>query len=290
MKKIILAIVIILSIVPSALAQQRSVKVTLKNGTTITGTVKSFDPLETIVVNVAGFDSTIPMDKVEKVEDMSISQNVQNNNLEDIPTKDNPLIVTDDGVYPDSIIIDIAGVKYPFVLVRGGDYLMGYDGDGSMKMNSEPVHRVKVSSFYISKWLLSTYEVQKLQNKKLKKAQTYTSYDDKDILGIISLIDKYTKLPIRLPLEVEWEYAARYSKKNEIFQVSPYVWELCQDIYSNYDNGAVLLDPVGVGKTDARVCRAFLSKSDLPYKRLSSSSIMEPKTIRLAIKAKDFLK
>lgn len=291
MKKIVLAIVILISIIPSAIAQQKYAKIILKNGTAITGTLKSFDPLESIVVNVAGFDTTIPMDKVDKVEDLSINQQNINLQKEEIPSRDNPLIETDEANYPDSIEIDIAGVKYPFILVRGGDYLMGYDGDGSMRMKSEPVHRVKVSTFYISKWLLTTYEAQKLKNEKIRKTKIYTTTKDEEAIEIINLIDSYTKLPLRLPLEVEWEYAARCSKKTEIFQVSPYTWELCQDTYAEYNNGAVLLDPIGKGKKEAKVCRTFLGKSDLPYQRVSSNDIFSQlRVVRLAIKAKDLLK
>ena len=47
---------------------QQQVAVKLKNGATIKGVLKSFDPLDKIVLLIAGQETTIPMEKVENVD------------------------------------------------------------------------------------------------------------------------------------------------------------------------------------------------------------------------------
>ena len=50
----------------SASSEQATVK--LKNGTTISGKIKSFDPLTSIVLIIAGKETKIPMSQVANVE------------------------------------------------------------------------------------------------------------------------------------------------------------------------------------------------------------------------------
>lgn len=51
----------------SQATSSQQANVILKNGSTVTGKIKSFDPLSQIVIVVAGHDVTIPMEKVDRV-------------------------------------------------------------------------------------------------------------------------------------------------------------------------------------------------------------------------------
>ena len=56
-------------------AQTSQVKVTLKNGVVMKGSLKELNPTEFITIEVGGIESKIPMDKVELIESQSAQQN-----------------------------------------------------------------------------------------------------------------------------------------------------------------------------------------------------------------------
>jgi small nuclear ribonucleoprotein (snRNP)-like protein len=144
----------------------QKVTVKLKTGATITGIMKSFDPMTKIVLVVAGQTTTIPMSKVSNVEMVQdtpvevqqhpvvsktpVTQPVVAPSGTNAPLGNKKLLVTENTNQPERIIINIGQTPVEMILVNGGRMNMGYDGSGSLRMNSEPVHEVVVTSFYIS--------------------------------------------------------------------------------------------------------------------------------------------
>ena len=124
-------------------AQNSHVKVTLKSGAVIKGELKEFNPAEYVIVKVAGLESKILMDKVESVEELEttikgISEVQEPFNTEQIGNYK----ITDNSQYPESFELKLDGQTIKMLLVRGGTFNMGYDGNGSLGMKSEPVHAI----------------------------------------------------------------------------------------------------------------------------------------------------
>lgn len=68
MKKLLFLLIAFISL--AAVAQNKQVKVSLRNGTTIEGEVKEFDALDHITIIVGGVETTIPMSKVAYVSNI----------------------------------------------------------------------------------------------------------------------------------------------------------------------------------------------------------------------------
>lgn len=122
----------------------------------------------------------------------------------------------------------VSEVKLEMVLIEGGTFEMGGNQEGTM---DKPVHKVDVSSFYMSK-----YEVTNKEYKKYKPShsgywsnddypvETVSWYDAVDYCnwrsvkegfekcysgGGYSTVLDISKNGYRLPTEAEWEYACR---------------------------------------------------------------------------------
>ena len=147
-----------------AIAQNKLTTVTLKNGMELRGTIKSIDLSEALTIVISGVETTIKMSDVAKIEEEkdklpSVSQ----------LSPSEKLIVTDTANYPESFVLDVYGTKIKMILVKGGEMNMGFDGDDSLDMKSEPVHRVKVTSFYISDEFIPSLLAAKLTDRKINK-------------------------------------------------------------------------------------------------------------------------
>lgn len=278
--------------------------VRLRNGVTVTGRLVKFDPLVEVVLEIAGRDTRIPMSKVEKVEasespvttrpvSSRTSQAEQSADEREV-LGDQKLIVTDTNQYPETITLKVNGESINMLLVRGGRMNMGFDGRYSLSMNSEPVHEVIVTSFYISEKALT---VEQVEGTKVKsKGRPYSmamidSWDDAN--KVAQSIARSTGLKCRLPLECEWEYAACCNAQSRIFadvaNKKKICFDWCQDYYDDFSEGnAVLTDPTGPTRGKEHVVRAF-NAEDGKFNRNNKVKFGKSELgyVRLVVKAAD---
>jgi formylglycine-generating enzyme required for sulfatase activity len=196
------------------------------------------------------------------------------------------LIVTDFEEYPDSIDLAIGNQKIRMILVRGGDYMMGFDGRHSMAMKSEPVHKVMVTSFYISKFYV-TSDIVKNYKKKVGKETFYQAKNWEDANNIATAISEDNKLPLRLPTEAEWEFAACSSVQNRIFDYCGSI-EYCSDFFGKFNKWEEKPDPTGPINGKHHVIRAY-NQVKGKYNRTLQYDRRNYCYFRLAIKAKDLI-
>ncbi|MEZ4825771.1 MAG: formylglycine-generating enzyme family protein [Bacteroidia bacterium] len=160
---------------------------------------------------------------------------------------------------------------HEMIFVEGGEFDMG-GSDVEARDNEKPVHRVRVSSFYIGKYPVTQalWQVVIGNNPSRFKGGGHpvenVSWDDAQIF--IQKLNEKTGKTYRLPTEAEWEFAARgglhsegylyvgsdklkevgwyegnsgretqpvgqkYPNELAIYDMSGNVWEWCDDWYS----------------------------------------------------------
>lgn len=248
-------------------AQTSGVKVTLKSGVVISGTLKELVVTDHITVNVSGVESIIPMTEVDKIEHIEGKANVEPKNVSNVltPEKFGIYEITDQGNYPESFVLELDGQKITMMLVRGGVFNMGYDDRHSLSMKSEPVHQVTLSSFYISKEAISRRVTQKLLGLKIKNDKKIDNFfaTDKwdDASKLVQAIADATHKPYRMVTEAEWEYASLMPFAKEIFGEERYQ-EWCYDFFDEYESTSQV-NPTGPTNGKKHVTRSFNGRRNI---------------------------
>ena len=245
-----------------------NIKVTLKSGVTITGDLKELVTTDHITLIIGGVESIISMDEVSSIEQMnSINSEIQG-------VKPSKLVygqyqITDTKQYPDSFILEIGGQELTMVLVRGGWFNMGYDGRHSLSWDSEPVHKVTLTSYYVSKQFLNCHAAETILGKKKisNSVKPYNCRIRKEAEELINEISKSSGAPYRLLTEAEWEYAALMPFASALFANNKIEW--CSDYWGKYP-AADQINPKGPTSGKYYVIRSYSSDNE-KWKRLKDS-------------------
>lgn len=268
-----------------ASAQSTKSKVVLKNGTELTGIIKSIDPTDAVKIVIAGVETSIKMADIAKIEELDqMPSNMPSST--NVQTKLNEkLRVTDFTDYPESFDLKVGDQNIKMILVRGGDMNMGYNGRNSLKYKSEPIHLVKISSFYISEGYIPSIIAKKVDEKyKDKKDPFYSESSYEKQKAVADYIANESKIPVRISTEAEWEYAACSDKQEEIFGIN-YDFEKCSDWFDSYEYFERILDPIGPPMGKRRVVRSY-GRIENKFDR-SHFVVYSKVYTRLVVKAKE---
>lgn len=245
-------------------AQTTQVKVTLKSGVVLKGELKDLNPTEYVVVRIAGVDSKITMDKVDSIENLNSEDKPQEATIETSDIFDLNEIgkysITDHSQRPESFELKWNGIVIKMLLVRGGAFNMGYNGKGSLRMDSEPMHRVYLSSYYISEYCINEETAYKLLglNKKVKNRYYCDTWEN--AYQVVSKLAEQTQKPYRLLTEAEWEYASLMQNADEIWGTEKYL-EWCSDYFAEFSPHSQT-NPQGPAYGNRHVFRSYNSGSN----------------------------
>ena len=223
-------------------SQTQEVRVTLKSGVVLKGVVKEFVVEDHITLVIGGMESLVKMSNVSSVENVGKRDEAPSQKSTNSITNSNKLIygeyeITDKSVLPDSINVEIEGQQITLLLVRGGNFNMGYDGDGSWKLDSEPVHKVTLPSYYISKQFINYSVASKLIGVKVKEKQILQPFDAQkweDANKLVTAIAEKTGKAYRLLTEAEWEFSAIVEKLFSVSSNEKCYSEWCSDYWGEY--------------------------------------------------------
>lgn len=275
-------VVLLVILFPVSLYAQYNISlVKLKSGAELKGKIKYINPTDAMVIEIAGVDTNIKMADVESVEEInSPSSNPASSGN---TSKENKVMVTDNADYSETFDLKIGEEIIRMRLVRGGEVTMGYDGPGSIFMDTEPIHKANVTSFYMSEGFLTNKLVNSLGifKKPVKENTTWFSSSKwGEHNSIISQIALKTGLQVRMPTETEWEYAM-FSPWQSYFSKGK-LYEYCYDYFDIYSNVEYAIDPIGPSIGHRHVIRGMAYDNKCDRSRKSFSCVC-----RIVIKARD---
>ena len=167
----------------------------------------------------------------------------------------------------ETIMLPSGDQSIDFVYVEGGEFLMGGDG--------EIAHQVKLSSFHISRFLVTQSQWQAITGENTSgfkgdnRPVENVSWDD--VQDFIRQLNKITDRQFRLPTEAEWEYAARggkysqgtiYSGSDKLKQVG---WYEENSGDETHDVGLMLANELGLYDMSGNVWEWCLDWYDKHY-------------------------
>ena len=285
--KVFLLLMVMYSTLP-ILAQSNMSLVKLKSGVEMQGVIKYINPADAMILEIGGVETAVKMADVQSVEQIK-GQSAGNNDNSNPLTKEEKLRVTDKENYPETYNLKVGDETVKMILVRGGEMYMGFDGPRSIFMDTEPVHKVRVTSFYMSERCVTNDLVNSLNVLKKPARSTppyYRVYDWKVMDDMVKKIADVAGLPVRMPTEAEWEYAV-YSPSQYLFQRDK-LYEYCSDYFDLYSDIANEIDPVGPPTGKRHVLRGFAYNEK--YDRSRNPKWDSRYACRLVIKAKDIVK
>ena len=212
------------------------------------------------------------------------------------------------------LVFTVNGVAFTMKHVAGGSFQMGNNSADAYR-DEQPVHNVKVSSFYMGE----TEVTQALWQAVMDTIPSHFKGDNRPVESVswndcqefILYLNQITGYQFRLPTEAEWEYAARGGKKGQgckyagkntvgtiawildnsgnkthavkgrtpnelgLYDMSGNVWEWCTDWYGRYAAG-FQTDPQGLDEGSYRVLRGGCWNSNAWYCRVSNRSFNTP--------------
>lgn len=270
MRKILgIIIIILLALSTNVFAQQKTAKVTLKNGSSFTGVVTELNPVSHVTIVIAGFENKISMSDVLSIEDIATPGNIA------LPNKKKFLVIEDAVNYPKSFVLKAGPYEIEMILVTGGVFSMGYDGDGSVRMGSEPIHDVLLNSFYVNKEPLSKDLVKYLKKGKVENSRNNSKFSPdgwKEAYSVVEMLAKATGTPAELITESQWEYVAVTQKG--VFDPGSEEVNFCRDRYGDYPKvDSPLVNPTGPEGGRSHVARWYCDDVRDVYRRKRSVDI-----------------
>ena len=287
MKQILLLFIALFFLSPCF--AQKQTRVTMKNGAVVTGILVSFNPTSHLILNVGGCDTRIEMKDVTSVENGTVSEVPPETTLDSTSNGlkgDNIDSMPD---YPDFFIMRVGPYEVEMVLIRGGQFAMGYDGRGSLDMWSEPVHDVILSDYYVNKKPITEDVVGYLTNGRTEYtgARYYSPRGWRRANSIAEALANETELPLGLITEAQWEYLAT-GNDIKLLKLDSNEYNYCFDFLSEYVyTSRPILDPIGPESGSRHVKRSF-GESHSVYDRKFDVSVFDHSAVRVTFPASAF--